>query len=175
MVMGGGSSRHTMSSTLRFGFAGVCVVRAKRLSRCCPIGRHRRGSTASTAGNKPGSCGAHPAVAGNDRFQMSPMPRGRQTHPPCDAGPDACSTWGLCWQPSSGRLPAGAPRSLPPSLPGTGRRSAVFCLSRQEVREPPGSRRVKTADFAAGLSTGSGLAAEPATEPRPVDRVVSTA
>ena len=43
----------------------------------------------------------------------------------------------------------------PPSLPGIWARSAVFCRSRQEVRESPGSRRVETADSAAGLSAGS--------------------
>ena len=84
-----------MSGTHRSGFAGVSVARAKRPSRCCPIGRRRQGSIASIAGNKLGSCCADPTVAGNDLFRTSPMHRGRQIHRPCDAGPDACCTGNL--------------------------------------------------------------------------------
>ncbi len=40
----------------------------------------------------------------------------------------------------------------PPSLPGICPRCAVFCRSRQEVRESSSSRRVEAADPAAGLS-----------------------
>jgi Domain of unknown function (DUF6431)/CHC2 zinc finger len=40
----------------------------------------------------------------------------------------------------------------PPSLRGIWARSAVFCRWRQEVHESSSSRRVETADFAAGLS-----------------------
>ena len=68
-----GSSKHTVSGTHRSGFVALYVARAKRPSRCRPIGRRRRGSTASIGGNKPGSCCADPAVAGNDRFHTSPM------------------------------------------------------------------------------------------------------
>ena len=174
-VTDGGSSKRTMSGTHRFGYAGVCVVRAKRRSRYCPIGRRPRGSTVSIAGNRPGSCCADSTVDGNDRFRTSPTHRGHQIHRRCGAGPDACCTWELCWQRSSGRLPAGVPRHLPPSLPGTGSRFAVFCPSRPEVRESPRPRRVETADSTAGLSTGSGLAPDPAIEPRPLDGLVSTA
>jgi len=83
-----------MSGMHRFGFAGVYVARAKRPSRCYQIGRHRRVSTASDVGNKRGSC-ADPIVAGNDRFQTSPIHRGHQIHRRCDAGPDACCNWEL--------------------------------------------------------------------------------
>ena len=164
-----------MSDTRTFGFAEVYVAGAKRPSRCCPIGRRHRESTASIAGNKPGTCCADPTVGGNDRFRTSPTHRGHQIPRRCGAGPDTCYMRELCWQRSSGRLPAGVPRYLPPSLPGTGPRFAVFCPSRPEVRDPPGARRVETADFAAGLSTGSGLAAGPTIDPRPVAGLVSTA
>ena len=49
----------------------------------------------------------------------------------------------------------------PPSLPGIWARSAVFCRSRQEVRESSSSRRVETADSAAGLSAGSSIGSRP--------------
>ncbi|MBZ5618576.1 MAG: DUF6431 domain-containing protein, partial [Acidobacteriia bacterium] len=40
-----------------------------------------------------------------------------------------------CWRRSSGRPLAGVPPRLPPSLPGIGPRSAVFCPGRQEVHD----------------------------------------
>src|ERR1700682_5199872 len=63
----------------------------------------------------------------------------------------------------------------PPSLPGICARSAVFCGSRQEVRESPSSRRVEAADSSAGLSAGSGLAPGPTTQPWSMDGIVSAA
>ena len=55
--------------------------------------------------------------------------------------------------------------SHPPSLPGILARFAIFCRWRQRVRDPPGSRRAKTPDFAAGLFAVSSLAVHWTTQP----------
>ena len=62
------------------------------------------------------------------------------------------SVW--CWV-KAGRRPTRTFCGHPPSLPGISARSAVFCRSRQEVRESSSSRRVETADSVAGLSAGA--------------------
>ena len=152
-VMDGGSSKGTMSGTHRSGFAGVDIVRAKRLSRCCPIGRRPQGCTASIAGNRHGSCCADSTAGGSDRFRTSPTHRGHQIHRRCD---------------SSGRQPGGAPRCFPPSLPWTGRRFAVLAhrgqksVTRQVLDEL--KQQISLLDYL----KGSGLAAGAPTEPRPV-------
>ena len=65
------------------------VVPARRPLRCCPTGRRRQGTTASTAGNKRGSCCARRTPIGSDPFPTSPTRRDRQTRLPCDGGRNA--------------------------------------------------------------------------------------
>ena len=60
----------------------------------------------------------------------------------------------------------------PPSLPGIWTRSAVFCPSRQEVRESRSSRRVERTDSLDGLSACAGLAPGAAAQPWPMDGAV---
>ena len=63
----------------------------------------------------------------------------------------------------------------PPSSPGIWSPSAVFCRSRQGVRESSGSRRIKAAGSAAGLSSGSRLATGPAAQPGSANGAMSSA
>jgi hypothetical protein len=72
-------------------------------------------------------------ATGSDPFPMSPTRRDRQTRLPCDGGLDACCIWEPCWRRNSGKRLAGASRLHPPSLPGIGPRSAVFCRWRRAV------------------------------------------
>ena len=97
---------------------GRCRPATRHLP-CCPTGRRPQATTASTAGNKPGSCCAKPMPTGNDPFPTSPTRRDRQTRLPCDAGLDACCIWEPCWRRRSGRRPAGGSRLHPPSLPNS--------------------------------------------------------
>ena len=81
-VTDSGSNMRTTNGTSRSGFAGGAVGHAIRPLRCCPTGRRPPGTTASTAGNKHGSCCAGGMAPGSDPFPMSQTRRGRPTHLP---------------------------------------------------------------------------------------------
>lgn len=59
---------------------------------------------------------------------------------PYDNGLIACCIWEPCWQQRCGTPPAGPSRLHPPSLPGIGWRSAVFCRWRRTVHESAATR-----------------------------------
>ena len=125
-VTGSGLEKRTTNGTNKSGFVEAAVAPARRHSRFCQTGRRRPGTTPSAAANKPMSCCGRVAT-GNDLCLTSQTSRDRQTRLRCDGGLDACCNWQPYWQRGSGRLSAAASRSHPPSLPGIGRRSAVFC------------------------------------------------
>src|SRR6266576_2245067 len=94
-------------------------------------------------------------------------------HAPCADGHNG--DWSACGAGSRLESKTSTFCGHPPSSPGIWARSAVFCPSRQEVRESSSSRRVETADSAAGLSTSSGLAAGSTTQPWSIHGTVSAA
>ena len=134
-VTDGGSNKRTTNGTSRSGFAAVSVVHARRHSRSCPIGRRRQGTTASTVGNKRGSCCASRQQLGAIGAARRRTRRDRQTHRPATVGRTLAAHAALCWRRCSGRLPvASAFRRLPPSLPGI--RTAIRRILPLEARSP---------------------------------------
>jgi hypothetical protein len=137
---------------------GICRP-CGRPSRSCPIGSLRPGTTPCVADNRPAS-GSPPATPPS---KPRPTAKIRPVCPiplPCADGHNGdCSA---CAAGSRSEPGASAFCEHPPSLPGIWARSAVFCPSRQEVRESNGSRRTETADSAAGVSASSRLATGPA-------------
>ena len=150
--MDGADASATMTSTNASGCGADSVNRAGRLSRFCPIGWLQPGTTAFTAGSSLAS-GSPPAILPSKLHRTARIQRACPIPPPCAGGlngdSSACGA-GLRLEPSV--------RSFyehPPSLPGISARSAVFCQSRQEVRESSNARRIETADSVDGLSANA--------------------
>ena len=161
-----------MSSTSASGCGAESVTRAGRPSPSCPIGWRRPGTTACTVGNSP-AIGSPPVSLPSKQHPTAKIRHACPIHPSCADGHNGdCSACGFG---SGPELKASTFCGHPPSLPGIWARSAVFCRSRQEVREPTSSRPVEARDSSAGISAGSGLAAGPASQPRSIDGTVSAA
>src|SRR5215470_15627632 len=82
------------------------------------------------------------AALGSSRFRRPKTPIACPIRPPCGAGPGAgCSACTAVWRLLGSAGPTGDSFCVrPPSLPGIGRPSAVFCQPRQEVHESPSPR-----------------------------------
>jgi len=167
--MGCGSAKPTMAGTSAFGCDAESVIPAVRPSPSCPIGSLRRRRSACIADNRP--VRASPQVIPlNKQRRTAKIRRARPILPLCADG-----HIGVC----SACTPGGGPEpsaitfcGRPPSLPGIWALSAVFCRSRQEVRESRSSRRLKRTDSLDGLSARAGLASGPATQPGPMNGAV---
>jgi hypothetical protein len=135
------SSKRTTGSIGRSGYAGVGVVPAIRRLRCFPTGRRRQGITVSIAGNKRELL--RQADGNWERSVPNVADASRSPDPSTvRRGLVACCVWRSYWRQSSGGLPAAAAPLYPPSLPGIGPRSAVFCRRRWAVRELAGEHEV---------------------------------
>jgi hypothetical protein len=150
--MDGADDSATMTSTNASGCGAGAASRAGRPSQFCLIGWLQPGTTAFTAGSSLAS-GSPPAILPSKLPRSARIQRACPTPPPfADGLSGACSACG------AGSRSESQTRTFcrhPPSPPGISARSAVFCRSRQEVRESSISRRVETADSVIGLSAGA--------------------
>ena len=171
-AMASGASRLTSRATTGSGCDAGSAIRAARPLQSCPIGWRLRGISACVAASRPVSASPQ-ATPLSKQHRTAKIHRARPIHPLCADGRNvACSACAV------GLRPARLPRTFfdrPPSLPGIWARSAVFCPSRQEVRESQSSRRLKTADSLDGLSACPGLAPGAVAQPRPMDGAVPSA
>src|SRR4029077_7542554 len=145
------------------------VTRAARRSQSCQIGWHLRDISVCVADNKPVRTSPQ-GIRLNKHHRTAKIRRAHPIHPPCADG--HYGDYSAC---AAGCRPepwANTFCGCPPSLPGISARSAVFCRSRQEVRESSSSRRFETADSVNRLSAGAGLAPGAATQPWPMDGAV---
>ena len=119
------------------------MSRAGRPSRSCPIGWRHPATTAFTAGSRPVSA-SPPVILPSKPHRTAKTQHACPIHPPCVDGRNG--GWSACGAGSRPESKTSTFCGHPPSSPGIWARSAVFCRSRQEVRESSRSRRVETAD-----------------------------
>src|SRR5688572_196006 len=170
--MDGGNVRPTMSDTNAFGCGVVSAGRARKHSRCCQIGWLLPGTTAYSVGSRPVKAW-QPVIRQNKPHRIAKMSHACPIHLLSAAGHNGeCSACGAGLQLQ--RTSTFPFCDRPPSSPGTCGQPAVFCRSRHEVRESSSPRRVKAADSAVGLSTGTRLAAGSINQPGTLDGTVST-
>lgn len=168
-VTGGGFAMATTTCVDASGYGAESVTPAERRSRSCPIGWCLLGISACVVDNRPVST-SRLVILSSKLHPSAKIRRAHPIHPPCADG-----HYGDCSACAAGSRPAPSTNTScgrPPLLPGISARSAVFCRSRQEVRESPSSRRFETADSANGLSAGAGLAPGAATQSRSMDGAV---
>jgi hypothetical protein len=168
--MAGACGSVTMTNIDRSGSGVDSAPRAERPLRSCRIGWRLAQPSACVAGNRPVS-GSWSALPSSKQCHTARICLALPIHPRCAVGHSfECSPF------TAGRRPEQSAASfckLPPSLPGISGHSAVFCHSRQEVRDSPSSRRSKAADSTAALSTWARLVSGAATYSRPLDGSVS--
>ena len=150
----GDSGRVMMTSTIVSGCDAESVCRAGRPSPSCPIGWRRPGTIACGVDSNPAS-GLPWVIRSSKQRRTAKIRHACPIHPPCADGRNG--DYSVCGAGRELALKANTFCRRPPSLPGIWARSAVFCRSRPEVRESPSSRRVETADSAAGLAEGIGV------------------
>src|ERR1035438_2501359 len=150
--MDGGFAWPTTTDTNAFGHGAESVIHVGRRLRSCPIGWRQLATTAFPAGSRPVNT-SPPVILPSKPHRTAKTRRTCPINLPCADGrigdSSACGA-GLRLEPSA--------RSFyehPPSLPGISARSAVFCQSRQEVRESSNARRIETADSVDGLSANA--------------------
>jgi len=148
------------------------VSRAGRLLPSCPIRWRHPAPTAFTAGSRPVSA-SPPVTRPSKPHHTAKTQDVCPIHPPSVDGRNGGSS--ACGAGSRPESKTSTFCRRPPSSPGIWTLSAVFCRSRQEVRESTRSRRVETADSSAGVSAGPRLATGARTDSRPIDGIVSAA
>ena len=166
------SVQPTMTGKNAFGCVAESVSPAGRPSRSCPIGWRRPDTTPCVADNRHVS-ESSPASPSSKRCLTAKIRTVCRIPLLCADGHNGdCSA---CGAGSRSEPAATTFCGHPPSSPGIWAHSAVFCPSRQEVRESRSSRPVERTDSLDGLSARTGLAPGAAAQPRTMDGAVSSA
>ncbi len=160
--MGNGASQRMTSSTTACGCGADDAGCAARHSLSCPVGRCPMGITRCVADNKPGTPSAVAVKNGSRPRLCAKIPLVCQIPVRFVAGLGAeWSASGVRQKPACGATALGKFCGHPPSLPGIGRRRAVFCCWRESRHELAGSRLTQTADPAVGLPTRTRMEGSP--------------